>query len=152
MTDLTTAPGRLRVGDAERERVADELAEHHAAGRLTLPELDERLTAAYSARWCSELEQLTVDVTPPPPPAPPAAPVFVRPQTRTNGLAIASVLAGLFWMWWIGSVLALVFGHVALNQIARNGQSGRGLAIAGLVLGYIGLATLLFTLLAVAIG
>ena len=41
MTDLNVAPGRLRVGDAERERAADQLAEHHAAGRLTLPELDK---------------------------------------------------------------------------------------------------------------
>jgi hypothetical protein len=38
-----------------------------------------------------------------------------------------------------------------LKQIARTGQSGRGLAIAGLVLGYIGLATLLVAILAVAL-
>jgi len=44
-------------------------------------------------------------------------------------------------------VLALVFGHVALKQIARTGgaQGGRGMAIAGLVLGYLGVATLLLT-------
>jgi hypothetical protein len=41
---------------------------------------------------------------------------------------------------------------VALNQIARRGQSGRGMAIAGLALGYIGLATLLFAMLAVVWG
>ena len=71
----------------------------------------------------------------------------------TNGLAIASLVAGLLWMWWLGSVLAVVFGHVALKQIARSesGQSGRGLAIAGLALGYLGLATLLVAIVAVAL-
>ena len=45
-------------------------------------------------------------------------------------------------MWRLGSILAVVFGHVALGQIARTpGQSGRGLAVAGIVLGYLGLAT-----------
>ena len=32
--------------------------------------------------------------------------------------------------------------HVALGQIKRSGQGGRGLAIAGLVLGYVGMAVL----------
>jgi hypothetical protein len=43
---------------------------------------------------------------------------------------------------WIGSILAVIFGHVALRQIkAGDGaQRGRGLAITGLVLGYLGLA------------
>ena len=141
---------QLRASDADREAAADRLRTAATEGRLDPYELDERLTAAYSARWCSELEQLTVDVTPPPPPAPPAAPVFVRPQTRTNGLAIASVLAGLFWMWWIGSAVAIVLGHVALRQIARSGglQSGRALAISGLALGYFGAATFVAVVLA----
>ena len=51
-------------------------------------------------------------------------------------------------MWWIGRALAVVFGHIALGQIARSGQSGRGLAITGLVLGYLGLAVLVIIALA----
>jgi hypothetical protein len=144
----------LRASDADREAAGERLRVAALEGRLDPAELDERMSAAYAARWCSELAELTADVTPAP--APPAAPVgrptFVRAQAPTNGLAIASLVVGLFWMWWIGSVLAVVFGHVALNQIARTGQSGRGLAIAGLVLGYIGLATLLVTLLVVSLG
>ncbi len=63
--------------------------------------------------------------------------------TSTSGLAIASMVLGILWLWWIGSILAVVFGHVALKQIGEsNGsQGGRGMAIAGLVLGYIGVAT-----------
>ena len=39
----------------------------------------------------------------------------------------------------MGSILAVIFGHIALSQIRRTGQGGRGMAVAGLVLGYIGL-------------
>ena len=82
------------------------------------------------------------------PPQPPVIPV--RP--KTNGLAIASMVLGIVWIYWIGSILAIVFGHVALSQIKKSGgtQGGRGMAIAGLVLGYlsIGLSVLFFAWLA----
>jgi Domain of unknown function (DUF4190)/Domain of unknown function (DUF1707) len=134
----------LRASDADRESAAERLRVAALEGRLDPAELDERMSAAYAARYCSELARLTADVTPPAPPALPARPTFVR-STRTNGLAIASVVAGFFWLWWLGSVVAVVLGHLALRQIAQTGQSGRGLAITGLVLGYFGLAVLLFT-------
>jgi hypothetical protein len=142
----------LRASDADREATAERLRIAALEGRLDPIELDERMSAAYNARLCSELAALTADVTPPaPPPAPPARPTFVRASSPTNGLAIASLVLGLLWMGWTGSVLAVVFGHIAMGQIARSGQSGRGIALAGLVLGYIGLATLVFALL-VALG
>src|SRR5918992_1490387 len=130
----------LRASDADREPTAERLRIAALEGRLDPMELDQRMSAAYAARYCSELARLTVDVTPPaPPPALPARPTFVR-STPTNGLAIASVVAGIFWLWWLGSAVAVILGHAALRQIARTGQRGRGLAITGLVLGYGGLA------------
>jgi hypothetical protein len=57
----------------------------------------------------------------------------------TNGLAIASMVLGIVWVYWIGSVLALVFGYVALSQIKNTRQDGWGLAIAGVVLGWVGI-------------
>jgi hypothetical protein len=66
----------------------------------------------------------------------------VQAKSPTNGLAIASMVLGIIWVWWVGSILAVIFGHVALRQIARDGKQGRGMAIAGLVLGYVGVATL----------
>jgi len=143
----------LRASDADREAAVERLRVAAIEGRLDPAELDERMSVAYGARWCSELKQLTADVTPAPapPPAPPARPTFVRPPRSTNGFAIASLVVGAVWMWWIGSVLAVVFGHVALSQIARTGQSGRAMAIAGLVLGYCGLAALAATILAVGL-
>jgi hypothetical protein len=142
----------LRASDADRESTAERLRVAATEGRLDPEELEARLSAAYGARWCSELERLTVDVTPPAPPA--APPVFVRAQARTNGFAIASLVLGLLWMWWLGSVLAIVFGHVALKQINRSAgtQSGRGLAIAGLALGYFGTLALLLVVAFAAIG
>ncbi len=56
------------------------------------------------------------------------------PAQRTNLFAILSIVTAFF-----ASILAVIAGHVALRQISRTGENGRGLAIAGLVLGYVGL-------------
>lgn len=66
----------------------------------------------------------------------------VPASTRTNGMAIASMVLGIIWIYWIGSVLALVFGYIAKNQIKQTGEGGGGMATAGIVLGWIGMATL----------
>lgn len=127
--------GRLRVAAME--------------GRLDAEELAERVSTAYDAKWCHELERLTVDVTPGPvAPAPVGAPVFVRPSKQTNSLAIASLVLGLVWAVWLGSIAAIVLGHAALRQIRNSGgrQTGKGLAISGLALGYFGLLTLTATI------
>jgi hypothetical protein len=63
----------------------------------------------------------------------PPAPGFV-PVTRTNGLAIASLVLGILWLFWLGSLVGLVLGLVALKQIKDRNQGGRGIAIAGVVL------------------
>ena len=83
---------------------------------------------------------------PAPPPPPPEA-------STTSGLAIASLVLSLVWIYGLGSIAAIVFGHVALSQIKKSGgtQRGRGMAIAGLVLGYIGLVTAII-FIAIAIG
>jgi ABC-type lipoprotein release transport system permease subunit len=59
-------------------------------------------------------------------------------------MAVASLVLGIFWLFWIGSVLALVFGYIARNQIRQRPQKGAGLATAGIVLGYIGVAVFAF--------
>ena len=137
----------LRASDAERDAAGERLRTAALDGRLDPAELDERLSAAYAARWCSELAALTADVTPPPP-APVGPPVFVR-AAPTNGLAVASLICGVLWLGWIGSLLAIVFGHAALGQIqrAQGQQAGRGMAIAGLALGYFGALTFALSVL-----
>ena len=59
-----------------------------------------------------------------------------------NGLAIASMVLGIVWVWWIGSILALIFGLVARKQIKATRQSGQGMATAGIVLGSVEIAWL----------
>ncbi|TPW74717.1 DUF4190 domain-containing protein [Schumannella soli] len=53
----------------------------------------------------------------------------------TNTLAIISLVLA-----FVVSLGAVITGHIALGQIKRTGEGGRGLALAGLILGYIGIA------------
>ncbi len=78
----------------------------------------------------------------------PQAPQYA-PAPPTNTMAVLSlVFAFLFWP------LAIVFGHMARKQIARTREGGRGLATAGLVIGYVGLGfvALLIVIFAAAAG
>jgi hypothetical protein len=61
---------------------------------------------------------------------------------RTNPLAIVSLVAGILWLYWIGSVIAVITGFIAFRQIerSRGAQGGRGLAIAGIALGLVGVS------------
>jgi Domain of unknown function (DUF4190) len=52
----------------------------------------------------------------------------------TNTMAVLSLIFAFFF-----SLLAVIFGHVALGQIRRTGEQGTGMAVVGLLLGYIGL-------------
>jgi len=68
------------------------------------------------------------------------------PPQRTNGLAIASMVLGIVWIYWIGSILALIFGYIAKKQIRERGQGGGGMATAGIVLGWVGIGFLVLFL------
>jgi uncharacterized membrane protein YccC len=52
----------LRASDEQRERAAQEIREHFAAGRLTDEELDDRVQAAYAARTEGDLKTLLADL------------------------------------------------------------------------------------------
>jgi uncharacterized membrane protein len=60
----------------------------------------------------------------------------------TNGFAVASLVLGCLFCLLITGILAVIFGNVALGQIQRSqgAQRGRGLAIAGIVLGWVAIA------------
>jgi len=67
------------------------------------------------------------------------------PATTTNGFAITSMVMGILGfvvLFGLGSLLALVFGYIAKSQIKRSAtpQEGSGLATAGIVMGWIGIA------------
>jgi len=67
-------------------------------------------------------------------------------QVQTNGLAIASMVCGIVGyltccLFGILGVPAVICGHMAINQINSSPVpvAGRGMAIAGLILGYLGI-------------
>lgn len=63
-------------------------------------------------------------------------------------------MLGILWLYWVGSILALVFGYLARRQIAqRQGvQGGRGLATAGIVLGWVGVGFLALFIMVAMVG
>ena len=70
---------RMRVSDADRDGVTARLRDHFAEGRLTQGELDERVTAALSAKTFGELRPLTADLPGPVPVPPRMAPPRMAP-------------------------------------------------------------------------
>ena len=134
LADFERTP-QLRASDADRDAAADRLRVAAGEGRLDPDELDERLTRVYGARWGSELVELVSDVTPPA--ATVMRPVFVhRAPAKVNLMAVASMVSGLFWLFW----LAIPLGLIALKQIRESDgtQMGRPMALVGLALGFVG--------------
>lgn len=85
------------------------------------------------------------------------APVLVQAvPMKTNGSAVGAFITALItfmsmWFLWliplvgvIASGLAVFFGHKALKEISVSNENGRGLAIAGLTLGYLSLIPSIF--------
>ena len=75
----------------------------------------------------------------------------VTVAARTNSLAVASLLLGLLSPFPVFGILAVIFGHIARSQIRKSAgrQKGAGMAMAGLILGYLALGFVLFLLLIV---
>ena len=77
-------------------------------------------------------------------------------QQQTNGLAVASLVSGILGItifFGVGSIVAVICGHIARSQIKKSQgmQGGGGMAVTGIVLGWIGLlVTLLIAALVVA--
>ncbi len=74
-------------------------------------------------------------------------------QPETSGKAIASLVLGLFFFLCPASILAIIFGHMSYSEINRSAGrlKGKGMAIAGLVLGYCGVAVIPFIMIIAAI-
>jgi uncharacterized protein DUF4190 len=79
---------------------------------------------------------------------------YGQPAKKTNVLAIVSLIAsiaGFVIAWGIGSIVGIICGHISLSQIKKTGEEGRGLAVAGLIVGYIGLALAILSVIIIAI-
>jgi hypothetical protein len=136
-------PG-MRAASADRDRTIDVLTAAYGEGRLTKEEFDTRCARVLSAKTYADLAAVVADL-----PAGPFSAVapyhggyYPAPQPPTSGVAVASLICGIaeFFTLGIAAVPAVILGHVARTNIKRTGERGDGLAIAGLVLGYLGIA------------
>ncbi|MGH9110442.1 MAG: DUF1707 SHOCT-like domain-containing protein [Acidimicrobiales bacterium] len=116
---------QLRIGDAERNAVADALSQHYSEGRLDDGELKERLDRATGAKTRADLGGLLADL-PPLAPAPP--PVAAEHRHRWAPVwAVALVVLVLFslpWTYlpgpWHPRVPWLLVGLVAFLMARRS--------------------------------
>jgi hypothetical protein len=117
---------------------------------VTTPE--EPSTPIPSSAWAPNAAANEAWSTPAPVPVPvPSAPWApsdttgpAQPQ-RTSGFAVTALVLGLTGFCTIVTgILAVIFGNVALGRIARSEgvERGRGMAIAGIVLGWVTIAVL----------
>jgi hypothetical protein len=130
----------MRATDADRDKVHSVLQSAYADGRLTWDEFDTRSSALIEAKTYDQLSALTVDLRRPVP-YQPQYPQQLVIRSRTNALAGVSLGFGVaqFMLPILGALIAVVCGHIARAQIRRTDEQGDGLAVAGLVLGYLGI-------------
>ncbi len=119
----------------DRDRAVEYLKVAFAEGRMTKEEYDIRMGQALAARTYADLDALMSDLPGAQPP-----PGMMTPP-RTNGLAVAALVCGLaqFFFWTFASIPAVILGHMARRRIRQTGEQGDGMALAGLILGWIGI-------------
>jgi hypothetical protein len=121
-----------------RQELVSEIRDHLQEGLRQAPAGDETAVRNMLERLGppEEIVAAATDSTPPD--------QLVAPLRETNGSAIVSVVLGVLWFAGIGSLLALVFGYRARREIKNSAgsQKGSGLATAGIILGWIGIAIL----------
>jgi hypothetical protein len=143
---------RIRVSDADRERVTARLRDHYAEGRLTAEELDERTSAALNAKTFGDLRRPMADLPDPllmpagaPGPQPPGTPgtpwLARRRGPRFAPLLMlvllfvvlapgpgAWVLLGFFKLfllfWLVTGLAAFVFARRSRRRMSRRGPGG----------------------------
>ncbi len=78
----------------------------------------------------------------------------VNKQPEVLPLAIASLVAGLLWVYFLGSIAAIIMGAIAIRKINEEPgkYQGKGLAIAGIVLGALAMFILILAILLVLSG
>jgi Domain of unknown function (DUF1707) len=128
--DAGPSTADFRASDADREAVVRTLHDAVVKGRLTIEECDERVAAAYAARFLRELPPLTADLPPAAPPAP--VPPGWRALAVVAWLQLRTALAGISWRSVRGrprlaiaavAVLALLFvGASATGALSDGGH------------------------------
>ncbi len=155
---VPSASSSLLASHADRERAVDVLRAGYAEGRLGQPEFDDRVARAYTARTLGELSLLVADL----PQGPRAAhgrraadvPAATPAEDQREGRRGPDLRSALPAHRRSHGYPAVVLGHAARAEIRRRGEAGDGLALTGLVLGWlstVGWALVLVLFLAVAL-
>ena len=121
----------MRVSDAERQEVADRLAEHFSSGRLDQAEFDERVGKAISAKTRADLNGLFEDLLETgAPAATDRADLAGQPRRRHRhpillaALIVFVAIAAAHVVWpllWIGFLVAIVLFATGTFGHARSG-------------------------------
>ena len=131
--------GSMRATDADRDSVHALLQAAYADGRLTWDEFDTRSTSLMAAKTYDQLSALTADLRRPVPYRPgsyPAARSAGEPTRWPSPRWCCGI--GQIFFWFVAGIPAIVFGHIARRQIRETGEAGDGMALAGLIMGYLG--------------
>lgn len=71
-------------------------------------------------------------------------------RARADGLAIASFILSVLWLGGLGGLLGIILGLMSRSYARQDGKLPSGLATAGVILGVIGLAAVIITVIAIA--
>ncbi|WP_433824850.1 DUF1707 and DUF4190 domain-containing protein [Actinoplanes sp. CA-015351] len=140
----------MRVSDADREAIVARLNQATAEGRLSIEEFSERARQAYACRTWGELSEVVWDLPAPAgrypvvPVAPPRPPPPVPP---VGGLPLVSLILGILSLpatmcvpvGPVFSITAIITGVLGMRPPPRGAAYGRGMAVAGIALGILGL-------------
>ena len=80
------------------------------------------------------------------------SPLVVQPTESAEGYALASLVLGILGGFGISAILAIIFGNIALNRIRESSGilKGRTMAIAGVALGWVGIALTVIILIVIS--
>ena len=139
---------RIRISDADRERVTSRLHQHYAEGRLDSEELDERVTATLNAKTFGDLRSVMADLPDPDLVRPQAGPmppsgmpprVLVRRGPRLMPLLFIAFIAALILpgagfvffaflkialLIWLGTMVLGIFAAARFRRHARRYWQG----------------------------
>lgn len=134
--------------DATDYIVSDRLAPGAPPRRF--PRNDEGWTQAWISFVALEPNAQAIGSAAASAPVVPTAPAGLgMPRARTNGMAVAAMVTGILFI----PIIPIVLGHVSKREIDRSAgtQDGRGMAIAGIVLGWATVGLIVFAMVAAGI-
>jgi hypothetical protein len=126
----STPDAPIRAGDADRERVAEQLRRHAAAGRLDAGELEARLDRVYAVPYVHEVQAALAELPPEREPvAGPGPPRHAHDGAWRPAAFAAAIVAliivtsatGAWALWWLMWPIAIVLGP---HQRRHHGRRG----------------------------